>query len=151
MHWPPPGLLELPASEDRRAALAVRASWPLIARNLGDKPKVAVAVRERVEQIEGVTDEVITHMVLRHVRARMQSRIFFFFAAAHNIILLRAQLDRADAAADLRLHELAHLLAILMGVERATRLCRGVLGTLEQGLEETWYEKKMRRMYGAAG
>ena len=25
----------------------------------------------------------------------------------------------------------------------------GVLGALEQGLEESWYEKKMRRMYGA--
>ena len=60
-----------------------------------------------------------------------------------------AQLDRADASADLRLHELAHLLAILVGVEHAVKLCRGVLGALEQGLEESWYEKKMRRMYGA--
>ena len=53
-----PGLLELPASEDRRAALAVRAGWPLISSNLSDKPKVAVAVRESVKQIEGTTDEV---------------------------------------------------------------------------------------------
>ena len=163
------GSLELPASEDRRAALAVRAGWPLISSNLSDKPKVAVAVRESVKQIEGTTDEVITHMVLRHVRSLYYcSRIFTLFCIPHirRCLCLRsltlcafslarlfksyaAQLDRADASADLRLHELAHLLAILMGIEPAVKLCRGVLGALEQGLEESWYEKKMRRMYGA--
>ena len=158
------GLLELPASEDRRAALAVRAGWPLISSNLSERSKVAVAVRESVKQIEGTTDEVITHMVLRHVRSL--SNIYILFCIPHSTCVAlthivcflslaclfksyAAQLDRADASADLRLHELAHLLAILMGIEPAVKLCRGVLGALEHGLEESWYEKKMRRMYGA--
>ena len=51
---------------------------------------------------------------------------------------------------NLQPHELAHLLAILIGVERATRLAKAVVGVLEEGLQESWYEKQMRRRYGAA-
>ena len=54
----------------------------------------------------------------------------------------------ATPAKDLRLHQITHLLAILMGAERATQLSRVVLRTLEEGLEESWYEAKLRKRYG---
>ena len=54
-------------------------------------------------------------------------------------------------ACELRVHEMAHLLAILMGTERACRLSRAVVSTLEEGLEESWYERQMRRRYGGPG
>ena len=64
-----PGLLELPASETRRVQLSVRASWSHIASRLQDRTKVASTVRSAVAEIEGVPDEVLSDMVLRHVRS----------------------------------------------------------------------------------
>ena len=64
------------------------------------------------------------------------------------LILSLPQLQRVEPTNELRLDELTHLLAILMGAERATQLTRAVLGVLEEGLQETWYEAKLRRKYG---
>ena len=60
------------------------------------------------------------------------------------------QLERCSATQSLQQHELAHLLSILVGVERATRLVKAIVSVLEEGLEESWYEKQMRRRYGLA-
>ena len=68
-----PGLLELPASETRRVQLSVRASWSHIASRLQDHTKVASTVRSAVAEIEGVPDEVLSDMVLRHVRTPLSS------------------------------------------------------------------------------
>ena len=118
-----PGLLSLPASEDRRVQLSVRADWNHIAARLQDSAKVRRTVHSAIETIEGTHDDVLAGMVLRH-------------------------LERVAPERDLRLHEMVHLLAILMGAERATKLSREVLGILEEGLEETWYEAKLRKKYG---
>ena len=117
-----PGLLSLPESEQRRAALAVRATWSHIASRLADRATIATQVRVTIAESEGVADEVLVSMVLRH-------------------------LERCAQHEDLRLHELAHLLAILVGPARATALSHKILGHLEEGMEETWYERKMRRQY----
>jgi hypothetical protein len=117
-----PGLLSLPESEQRRAALAVRATWPHIASRLADRANVAARVRATIAESEGGPDEVLVSMVLRH-------------------------LERCVVHEDLRLHELAHLLAILVGPARATALSHKILSHLEEGMEETWYERKMRRQY----
>lgn len=117
------GLLSLPESEERRAALAVRAKWAHIATRLADRAAFAARLRKIVAESEGTLDEVLESMVLRH-------------------------LERCEPQEDLRLHELAHLLAILIGASRATALTHKVLGILEEGMEETWYERKMRRKYG---
>ena len=63
-----PGLLELPFDEYRRSALAVRASWAVISQNLENRTKLTSSIRSSVEKIEGVQDDVITDLVLRHVR-----------------------------------------------------------------------------------
>ena len=118
-----PGLLALPESEERRAALAVRAKWPHIASRLADRAAIAMGVRTAITESEGVADEVLTGMALRH-------------------------LERCEPSEDLRLHELAHLLAILVGAASATAITRKILGVLEAGMEESWYERKMRRQYG---
>ena len=117
-----PGLLSLPESEQRRTALAVRATWPHIASRLADRATVASRVRASITESEGTADEVLASMVLRH-------------------------LERCAQDQDLRLHELAHLLAILVGATRATALAHKLLSHLEEGMEETWYERKMRRQY----
>ena len=62
---------------------------------------------------------------------------------------MRAQLDSCAASEELRVHELAYLLSILVGVHHATRLSRAVVAALEEGIEETWYEKKLRRQFRA--
>ena len=54
----------------------------------------------------------------------------------------------AATSDELGLHQLCHLLAILVGIERATAIARAVLGLLEEGLQESWYERKLRRMHG---
>ena len=120
-----PGLLELPANEARRVQLVVRATWPHMAERLADRAKVASTVRAAVVDLIGDTDEVLVGMVLRHLD---------LFAASHQ---------------ELRPHELAHLLAILVGAESATKLARAVIAVLEEGLQESWYEKQMRKKYGA--
>lgn len=58
------------------------------------------------------------------------------------------QLNRAKSDKDLQMHGLAHLLGIIVGAERASRLARAVLDKLEEGIEETWYDRQMRRRYG---
>lgn len=58
------------------------------------------------------------------------------------------QLTRVAGSEDLRTHDLAHLLSILIGTERATQLAKAVLAALEEGMEESWYERKLRRQYG---
>lgn len=45
------------------------------------------------------------------------------------------------------MHQMAHLLAILMGPDRATQLSRAVLNMAEEGLEVSWYEAKLRKRY----
>ena len=118
-----PGLLELPHSEERRAALAVRATWTHMSQRLRDRATIGAGVRKAVAEIEGMPDEVLTSMVLRH-------------------------LERCEELEDLRLQDLTHLLSILMGIERATKLSHTVLGLLEEGMEESWYERKLRKQYG---
>ena len=49
--------------------LSVRASWSHIASRLQDRTKVASTVRSAVAEIEGMPDEVLSDMVLRHVRS----------------------------------------------------------------------------------
>ena len=120
-----PGLLELPPSETRRVQLSVRAKWPHMVTRLADRATIASTVRSAVADIIGHADEVLTGMVLRHLE---------MFAMPRE---------------ELRPHELAHLLAILIGAERATRLVKAVIAVLEEGLQESWYEKQMRRKYGA--
>ena len=118
-----PGLLALPASEERRAALAVRTTWAQVQPKIANHATIATRVHKAVFAQEGTTDEVLVDMVLRH-------------------------LERCKTTEDLRLHELAHLLAILLGAAAATRLTKAVLGLLEEGLlEESWYERRMRRQY----
>ena len=58
------------------------------------------------------------------------------------------QIDRCRQTEDLRTAELAHLIGILVGVERAASLVRAVLAVLEEGRPESWYEKKLRMKYG---
>ena len=59
-----------------------------------------------------------------------------------------SQLEQvATPAQDLRMHQMAHLLAILMGPDRATQLSRAVLNMAEEGLEVSWYEAKLRKRY----
>ena len=60
----------------------------------------------------------------------------------------RVQVVRCSPEEDLRTGELAHLLGVLVGSERAIQLVRAVLAVLEDGREETWYEKKLRKRYG---
>lgn len=69
-----------------------------------------------------------------------------------SLLAVRTQLDHvATPAGDLLLHQMTHLLAILMGADNATRLARAVLGVLEEGIQESWYERKLRRMHGGPG
>ena len=117
-----PGLLALPPNETRRATLAVRASWDHISQRLQDKTKTEASVRSAVADVYGTRDAVVEGMVLRH-------------------------LDRCAAERDLGIDTLAHLLGILIGLERAVRLARAVVKLLEEGMEESWYEKQMRRKY----
>ena len=44
--------------------------------------------------------------------------------------------------------ELAGMVGILMGSERAASLTSGLVEYLEMGMPESWYEKKLRRRYG---
>ena len=83
-----PGLLELPYDEDRRAKLAIRASWPIISQNLQNRAKVTTSIRNSVEKIEGTQDEVLADMVQRHVRASP----FFFLLPPFGINLLLSSL-----------------------------------------------------------
>ena len=117
-----PGLLALPPNETRRATLAIRATWDHISKRLQDNAKVEASVRSAVADVEGTQDAVVADMVLRH-------------------------LDRCAAEQDLGIDALAHLLGILIGLERAVRLARAVVKLLEEGMEESWYEKQMRRKY----
>ena len=119
-----PGLLELPPSEQRRVQLSVRAQWPHISSRLADRAKVEAAVRSAVLDTEGVHDHVLVDLMLRH-------------------------LERVAAPAqDLRLHELALFLAILVGTEKATKLSKAVLSMAEEGMEVSWYEQRLRKRYG---
>ena len=61
------GLLSLPESEERRAALAVRAKWAHIATQLADRAAFAARLRKIVAESEGTLDEVLESMVLRHL------------------------------------------------------------------------------------
>lgn len=122
--WVPGQLPPLPPSEERRVKLTVRAKWPHISTRLADHAKVALTVRGAVLQVEGVRDEVLTGMVLRHLE----------------YVAMPAQ--------DLLLDELTFLLAILVGPDRATKLLRPLLSMLEEGIEVSWYEERLRRKYG---
>ena len=123
-----PGLLELPFSDERKAALAVRAGWGHISKRLAATSAIDKGVRAAVAASEGFDDAVLSSICLRH---------------------LERCAPTYQTAGDLKLHELAHLLSVLVGSKRGTRLAKAVLALLEEGMQETWYEKKLRRQYGA--
>jgi hypothetical protein len=123
------GLLELPFSEDRRATLAVRASGTHLTTRLQDHTNVASRVHSSIVEVEGTQDAVLTGMIIRHLE--------------------RCSEKGPERGEDLRADELAHLLAILIGVDRATRLTRLVVAFLEEGMQESWYEAKLRKKYAS--
>ena len=61
-----PGLLELP-SELRSDKLNCRASWEHIATKLGEVDSVAAGIHAAIESIEGMRDDVLAGMAMRHV------------------------------------------------------------------------------------
>lgn len=69
----PSGLLEWPAATPRSEQLQLRATWEHVTTKLRDRVKLASSVWAAVMSIEGVADEVLTDIILRHVRAARQS------------------------------------------------------------------------------
>ena len=75
----------------------------------------------------------------------MRSGVRAGVAAGAPVVGMRSSLSDEE----LRVRELSSLLEIVVGEQNATRLSRAVVAALEVGIKESWYEKSLRRKFGA--
>ena len=93
----PPGLLELPPTPRSGEQLKLRSTWAHATSRLSDHAKVARSIRDAVEAIVGVQDEVLADMVLRHVRARLAPCAARTYALMHTHARALPSTRRADS------------------------------------------------------
>ena len=129
---------------DDCAKVAVRAPWAHMAGRARRKG-FSESVRAAIFRAVGFDDEVIYGMVQRHVR---RARVTCPRRARSADARACTQLERSEADGNFSPDELTWLVAVLVGADAASDLVVRLVDLLEDGLETSWYDAKLRKKFG---